>query len=56
MAISDRGFASMDDAKQRKIAKMGGQASGTSRATSTKRGAAGRTAAAKRGGKNSHRT
>ena len=52
MAISDRGFASMPEEKQRKIARMGGQASAKSRRT----GAAGRTAAAKRGGKNSSRS
>ena len=28
MAISDRGFASMDKEKQRKIASMGGKATG----------------------------
>lgn len=53
MAISDRGFASMDAAKQRKIASMGGKASGAKRSANRTTGAAGRTAAAKRGGQNS---
>lgn len=34
MAISDRGFASMDPAKRRKIAQMGGRASGKNRSKS----------------------
>lgn len=51
MATSDRGFASMDADKQRKIARMGGMASAKSRRA---KGAAGRTAAAKRGGEHSH--
>jgi hypothetical protein len=59
-----QGFASMDDKKQRKIAKMGGEAShgggnksAGARTTGTSaRGAAGKTGAAKRGGENSHRS
>ena len=53
MAISDRGFASMDADKQRKIASMGGKASGAKRSANRTGGAAGRTSAAKRGGQNS---
>jgi general stress protein YciG len=35
MAISDRGFASMDKKKQREIARMGGKASGKKHNKST---------------------
>ena len=59
----NQGFASMDDKKQREIAKMGGQAShggGNKSANArtsgtTARGAAGKTDAAKRGGQNNHK-
>ncbi len=59
----NQGFASMDEAKQRKIAKMGGEAShgsgnksASSRSSGTSaRGAVGKTDAAKRGGQNSHK-
>lgn len=59
----NQGFASMDEIKQRKIAKMGGEAShgGGNKSTSSRtsgssaRGAAGKTEAAKRGGENSHK-
>lgn len=62
MAISDRGFASMDRDKQRQIASKGGKASGgnfkndTSRASAAgKKGAKAQPIEAKaRGGKNSH--
>jgi general stress protein YciG len=57
MAISDRGFASMDPERQREIARMGGKASGARRsANNRKQGAAGRTEAARRGGQNSSRS
>ncbi len=56
-----QGFASMDENTQKKIASEGGKASHGSSASakstktsSTARGAAGHTAAAKRGGQNSH--
>jgi general stress protein YciG len=56
----NQGFASMDSNKARKIQSMGGQASGSSstspRASTSARGAAGKTPAAKRGGQNSHRS
>lgn len=56
MAISDRGFASMSKEKRREISRRGGLASGASRASnSSKRGAAGSTAAGKRGGQRSSR-
>lgn len=57
----NQGFASMDEAKQRKIAKMGGEAShgsnksASARTGTSSRGAAGKTEAAKRGGQNSHK-
>lgn len=52
---SNRGFASMDENKQKKIASKGGKASGNNRSRrSSASGAAGRTEAAKRGGENSH--
>ncbi|HET8991424.1 MAG TPA: KGG domain-containing protein [Candidatus Saccharimonadales bacterium] len=57
MATSDRGFASMDPAKQREIASKGGKASHSGGRTSSRAsGAAGKTEAAKRGGQNSHRS
>ncbi len=56
-----QGFASMDENKQKEIASKGGKASSgnASRTTnlnsnSKATGAAGKTAAAKRGGQNSH--
>lgn len=63
MADSNRGFASMDDDKQREIASKGGQASGGNFANDPKRaseagkkGAAAQpTEAKRRGGENSHR-
>jgi general stress protein YciG len=63
MAISDRGFASMDSNKQRKIASMGGKASSGNFANDRdrasragKKGAAAQPLEAKRrGGQNSHR-
>jgi general stress protein YciG len=63
MATSDRGFASMDEDKQREIASKGGSASGgnfkndTKRASSAgKKGAKAQSISAKaRGGTNSHR-
>jgi general stress protein YciG len=57
MAISDRGFASMDPERQREIARMGGKASGARRSANNRnKGAAGRTEAARRGGQNSRRS
>jgi len=47
---SNRGFASMNEDKQREIASEGGKASAKS-----KKGAAGSTEASRRGGQNSHR-
>lgn len=63
MAISDRGFASMDEDKQRDIASRGGSASGGNfkynrkRASiAGKKGARAQSTAAKaKGGRNSHR-
>ena len=62
MAISDRGFASMDEARKREIQSMGGKASGgntkstsTNRSTTTGRGANLTPADRSKGGKNSHR-
>lgn len=63
MAISDRGFASMDENKKKEIQSMGGKASGgNSKSTSTNRsstttGRGSNLTAADRskGGKNSHR-
>lgn len=63
MAQSNRGFASMDDAKQREIASEGGQASGGNFANDPERASrAGKkgarsqpTEAKRRGGQNSHR-
>lgn len=63
MATSDRGFASMDEDKQREIASKGGKASGGSFANDRqraseagKKGAAAQPTEAKRlGGKHSHR-
>ncbi len=63
MATSDRGFASMDSEKQRKIASAGGKASGGNFANDRKRasiagkkGAEAQSAADKaKGGRNSHR-
>ena len=64
MATDNRGFASMDTEKQRKIASMGGKASGGNfandpeRASAAgKKGAAAQSREAKaRGGHNSHRS
>lgn len=64
MATSDRGFASMDDDKQKDIASKGGSASGgnfkndTAKASAAgKKGAAAQSTEAKaKGGKNSHRS
>lgn len=62
IAESDRGFASMDESKQKEIASKGGKASGASRSnnsnssSSKSSGAAGSTEAAKRGGENSNRS
>lgn len=50
MATNKRGFAAMDESKQREIARKGGEASAKS-----PRGAAGSTEAARRGGQNSRR-
>jgi uncharacterized protein len=47
---SNRGFASMNEDKQREIASKGGKASAKSN-----KGAAGSTGAARRGGENSHK-
>lgn len=63
MANNNRGFASMDESKQREIASMGGKASGGNfkndpqRASEAgKKGAANQpTEAKQRGGHNSHR-
>jgi general stress protein YciG len=62
MAIQDRGFASMDENKQKDIASKGGKASSTrnsnmrsSNASSRAGGVAGSTEAAKKGGENSRR-
>lgn len=63
MANGNRGFASMDEGKQREIASMGGKASGGNfkndpqRAREAgKKGAANQpTEAKQRGGQNSHR-
>lgn len=62
MAGSDRGFASMDEAKQKEIASKGGKASrasrsnsGNSSSSSNASVAAGSTEAAKRGGQHSRR-
>jgi uncharacterized protein len=63
MAISDRGFASMDESKQREIASKGGKSSSgnfkhnTSRASAAgKKGAKAQPIEAKAlGGKNSHK-
>lgn len=56
MATSDRGFASMDENKQRKIASMGGKASGIKRSANRGTGSSGSTGSAKRGGQNSSRS
>lgn len=63
MSTSDRGFASMDEDKQKEIASMGGKASGgknlekIDRSAAGKKGAAAQSSAAKaKGGSNSHRT
>lgn len=62
MAISDRGFASMDENKKREIQSMGGKASGggnkstgTNRSTTTGRGSNLTSADRSKGGKNSHK-
>jgi len=63
MATSNRGFASMDEGKQKEIASKGGRASGGNfandrqRASAAgKKGAAAQSTEAKRrGGENSHR-
>lgn len=62
MAISDRGFASMDPARKREIQSMGGKASGggnknsgTNRSSTTGRGSNLTQADRSKGGKNSHR-
>ena len=62
MAISDRGFASMDENKKKEIQSMGGKASGsnakttsTNRTTTTGRGSNLSAADRSKGGKNSHR-
>jgi general stress protein YciG len=63
MATSDRGFASMDESKQREIASKGGKASGGNfkndrqkASEAGKKGAAAQPTAAKaKGGHNSHR-
>jgi general stress protein YciG len=63
MATSDRGFASMDEAKQREIASKGGKASGGNfkndkqkASQAGKKGAAAQSTEAKaKGGRNSHR-
>ena len=64
MATDDRGFASMDDSKQKEIASKGGKASGgnfkndPNRASEAgKKGAAAQSTEAKaEGGRNSHRS
>jgi general stress protein YciG len=63
MATSDRGFASMDESKQREIASKGGKASGGNfkndrqkASEAGKKGAAAQPTSAKaKGGHNSHR-
>lgn len=65
MAISDRGFASMDENKKKEIQSMGGKASGgnskttgTNRSTTSSnsgRGSNLSSADRSKGGKNSHR-
>lgn len=57
MADSKRGFAAMDENKQKEIASKGGKASGMSRSSTHNKtsGAAGSTDAAKRGGQSSRR-
>lgn len=62
MAISDRGFASMDENKKREIQSMGGKASSgntksttTNRSTTAGRGSNLTAADRSKGGKNSHR-
>jgi general stress protein YciG len=62
MAISDRGFASMDENKKREIQSMGGKASGggnkttgTNRSTSTGRGSNLTSADRSKGGKSSQK-
>lgn len=62
MATSDRGFASMDEDKQREIASKGGKASGGQNLKNVDRSAAGKKGAEaqpreakQRGGRNSHR-
>jgi general stress protein YciG len=59
---SNRGFASMDESKQREIASKGGKASGGQNLQNVDRSAAGRkgaeaqpTEAKRKGGQNSHR-
>jgi general stress protein YciG len=61
MGTSDRGFASMDDDKQKEIASKGGQASGGQNLQNVDRSAAGKkgaeaqpTEAKRKGGANSH--
>lgn len=62
MSVSDRGFASMDDKKQREIASQGGKASGGNfqndkqkASEAGKKGAAAQSTEAKaKGGHNSH--
>jgi len=61
MATSDRGFASMDDSKQKEIASEGGKASGGKNLRNVNRSAAGKkgaeaqsTEAKAKGGRNSH--
>jgi len=62
MATDDRGFASMDEDKQREIASKGGKASGGKNLKNVDRSAAGKkgaqaqpTEAKAEGGRNSHR-
>lgn len=62
MAISDRGFASMDPNRKREIQSMGGRASGggkksdnSTRSSGTGRGSNLTQADRSKGGKNSHR-
>jgi len=62
MATDDRGFASMDEDKQREIASKGGKASGSKNLKNVDRSAAGKkgaqaqpTEAKAEGGRNSHR-
>jgi general stress protein YciG len=61
MGTDDRGFASMDESKQREIASKGGKASGGKNLENVDRSAAGKKGAAaqpteakRRGGQNSH--